>query len=196
MLSLLKNRTQVADKSTTFEAMMRDSYRQAYTVAYRLTGDSNDAEDLLQEAYVRAFRFFHRYDSTLPFISWLYRIISNSHIDLVRRKGKIKALSLDQSGSDGTQAYEVADNTYNPSRELLDNSFTDVVQTGLNQMNSEFRMAVILTDIEGMSYEEVADIMETSIGTVRSRIHRGRTQLKSFLLKTAPGTYARYDNEL
>jgi RNA polymerase sigma-70 factor, ECF subfamily len=194
MLSLLRSRT--ADKASTFESLMSASYRQAYTVAYRLTGDSNDAEDLLQEAYLRAFRFFHRYDNNLPFISWLYRIIANSHIDLVRRKGKIKSLSLEQSGSDGTQAYEVADNTYSPSRELLDNSFTDVVQDGLNNMNPEFRMAVVLTDIEGMSYEEVAEIMETSIGTVRSRIHRGRTQLKNFLLSNAPDTYARYENDL
>jgi RNA polymerase sigma-70 factor (ECF subfamily) len=191
-MSLFRAKTSTVDQSARFEALMRSSYRQGYAVAYRLTGDSNDAEDLLQESYVRAFRFFHRYDEALPFISWLYRIIANSHIDMVRRKGKLKASSLDQSGTEGNQAYEVADSTYSPSRELLENALPDVVQAGLNKMNPEFRMAVILSDIEGMSYEEVAEVMDSSIGTVRSRIHRGRMQLRNFLLENAPNTYGRF----
>ncbi len=175
---------------------MRDSYRQAFSVAYRLTGDSVDAEDLVQEAYVRAFRFFHRYDEKLPFSSWMYRIIANAHIDLIRRRGKIRTSSLDHSGSDGQQAYEVADHTNIPGDELISSSFSEVVQAGLNQMNPEFRLAVVLADIEGLSYEEVAEIMETSVGTVRSRIHRGRVQLRNFLLKAAPESYGRYVNVL
>ena len=196
MLSLIKSRTITADHSHAFEARMKESYRQAYSVAYRLTGHPADAEDLLQEAYLRAYRFYHRYDSSLPFISWLYRIISNAHIDLVRRRAKIRTSSLDQTGPDGTQAYEVADSTFKPDVDLLNNSFTDEVQKSLNAMNPEFRMAVVLTDIEGLSYEEVAAIMETSVGTVRSRIHRGRIQLRTALLKIAPDVYGRYTDEL
>ena len=196
MLSWVKNRTGTFDRSAHFERLMRDSYRQAFSVAYRLTGDSVDAEDLVQEAYVRAFRFFHRYDEKLPFSSWMYRIIANAHIDLIRRRGKIRTSSLDHSGSDGQQAYEVADHTNIPGDELISSSFSEVVQAGLNQMNPEFRLAVVLADIEGLSYEEVAEIMETSVGTVRSRIHRGRVQLRNFLLKAAPESYGRYVNVL
>ena len=192
MLSWVKNRAGTFDRSSNFERLMRDSYRQAYSVAYRLTGDSADAEDLVQEAYIRAYRFFHRYDDKLPFSSWMYRIIANAHIDLIRRRGKIKVSSLDHSGTDGQQAFEVADHTNVPGNELITGSFSEVVQSGLNQMNPEFRLAVVLADIEGLSYEEVADIMETSVGTVRSRIHRGRVQLRSYLLENAPESYGRY----
>ena len=192
MLSWVKNRAGTFDRSSNFERLMRDSYRQAYSVAYRLTGDSADAEDLVQEAYIRAYRFFHRYDDKLPFSSWMYRIIANAHIDLIRRRGKIKVSSLDHSGTDGQQAFEVADHTNVPGNELINGSFSEVVQSGLNQMNPEFRLAVVLADIEGLSYEEVADIMETSVGTVRSRIHRGRVQLRSYLLENAPESYGRY----
>jgi RNA polymerase sigma-70 factor (ECF subfamily) len=196
MLSWVKNKSGTFDRSANFERLMRDSYRQAYSVAYRLTGDSTDAEDLLQEAYIRAYRFFHRYDEKLPFNSWMYRIIANAHIDLIRRKGKIKTSSLENSGGDGQQAFEVADHTNVPGDEMINGSFSETVQTGLNQMNPEFRLAVVLADIEGLSYEEVAEIMETSVGTVRSRIHRGRVQLRTFLLDNAPESYGRYANVL
>ncbi len=196
MLSWVKNRNGTFDRSITFERLMRDSYRQAYSVAYRLTGDSSDAEDLVQEAFVRAFRFFHRYDDKLPFSSWMYRIIANAHIDLIRRKGKIKTSSLDHSGSDGMQAFEIADHSNVPGKDMINDSFSESVQGGLNQMNPEFRLAVVLADVEGLSYEEVADIMETSVGTVRSRIHRGRVQLRNYLLKTAPESYGRHADVL
>ena len=196
MLSWVKNKSGTFDQSVNFERLMRDSYRQAYSVAYRLTGDSADAEDLVQEAFVRAFRFIHRYDDKLPFRSWMYRIIANAHIDLIRRRGKIKTSSLDHSGVDGLQALEVPDHTYVPGTEMLNGSFSDTVQTGLNQMNPEFRLAVVLADIECLSYEEVAEIMETSVGTVRSRIHRGRVQLRNYLLKNAPESYGRYSSVL
>lgn len=196
MLSWVKIRNGTFDRSSNFEQLMSDSYRQAYSVAYRLTGDSADAEDLVQEAFIRAFRFFHRYDNKLPFSSWMYRIIANAHIDQIRRKGKIKTSSLDHSGSDGLQAFEVPDNTYVPGADMINGSFSETVQNGLNQMNSEFRLAVVLADIEGLSYEEVSEIMETSVGTVRSRIHRGRVQLRTYLLKNAPESYGRYVNVL
>ncbi|MBI1334942.1 MAG: sigma-70 family RNA polymerase sigma factor [Armatimonadetes bacterium] len=196
MLSWVKNRTGTLDRSANFERLMRDSYRQAFSVAFRLTGDAADAEDLLQEAYIRAFRFFHRYDEKLPFNSWMYRIIANAHIDLIRRRGKLKTSSLDHSGSDGQQAFEIADHSNVPGDELVNSSFSEIVQTGLNKMNPEFRLAVILADIEGLSYEEVAEIMETSVGTVRSRIHRGRVQLRTFLLDNAPESYGRYAHVL
>lgn len=196
MLSWVKNRNGTFDRSSNFERLMRDSYRQAYSVAYRLTGDSADAEDLVQEAYIRAFRFFHRYDEKLPFNSWMYRIIANAHIDLIRRRGKIKTSSLDHSGSDGLQAFDVADHSNLPGADMISSSFSEVVQAGLNKMNPEFRLAVVLADIEGLSYEEVADIMETSVGTVRSRIHRGRVQLRTFLLQAAPESYGRYASVL
>lgn len=121
----------------------------------------------------------------------MYRIISNAHIDMVRRRNKLKPSSLDHGGKDGDQALEIADLSFCPGVELISSSYSDCVQKALSAMNPEFRMAVVLSDVEGMSYEEIAAIMETSIGTVRSRIHRGRTQLRGFLLKLQPETYGR-----
>ena len=198
MLTLaLKDRsTAVPDRQALFESLVREAYRPAYGLAYRLTGNASEAEDLMQETFVRAFRFFHRYDETLPFASWLYRIMTNAHIDLVRRKGKIRTTSLDFGGNDGSASWEVPDPESAPDREMMRNAVDDTVQAGLLSMTAEFRTAVLLADVEGLAYEEVADIMRTSVGTVRSRIHRGRKQLRAYLLKHAPETYGEWANEL
>lgn len=169
------------DAREQFERLMSDSHRQAYSTALRLTGNPTEAEDLMQEAYVRAYRFFHRYDDSLPFTSWLFRIMTNLHIDAVRRKTRLRMISLEQSGSDGDRSWDVPDTRMNADEALAHESLGDRIQLGLRAMNPEFRTAIVLSDIEGMSYEEVADAMQTSVGTVRSRIHRGRKQLRSYL---------------
>ena len=186
----------VPDRQALFESLVREAYRPAYGLAYRLTGNASEAEDLMQETFVRAFRFFHRYDETLPFASWVYRIMTNAHIDLVRRRGKLKTTSLDHSAGEGGGGWEVADPNGAPDRELMHNAVDDTVQSGLLSMTAEFRTAVLLADVEGLAYEEVALIMGTSVGTVRSRIHRGRKQLRNYLLKHAPGTYGEPVDEL
>jgi RNA polymerase sigma-70 factor, ECF subfamily len=195
MFTLTRDKVSRASTSE-FETLIRQSHRQSYSIAYRLTGNSADAEDLLQEATIRAFRFFHRYNPDMPFQSWMYRILSNAHVDMIRKSTKFKQTSIEQQGSEGNYALEVPDSKLRPDQELMNSTFSDPVQKGLVQMNSEFRMAVILADIEGMSYDEVAEIMETSVGTVRSRIHRGRVQLKSFLVRHSPEVYGRIENEL
>ncbi|CAN5612480.1 hypothetical protein BH11ARM2_BH11ARM2_39300 [soil metagenome] len=187
---------QTASREGLFEDLLRRSHRQAYGLAYRLTGDRNEAEDLVQESFLRAFRFFHRYDEALPFTSWLYRIMANAHIDMMRRKGKIRTTSLDHGAGDGDQAWDVPDKDATPDQLLLDDAMGPEVQNGLNAMNPEFRTAVLLSDVEGMAYEEVAEIMGTSVGTVRSRIHRGRKQLREHLLRHAPATYRSLSDEL
>ncbi len=185
----------IADKAL-FEALIRKTQKQAYGFAYRLTGNSSEAEDLVQETYIRAFRFFGKYDQALPFSSWLYRIMTNAHIDSVRRKGKLKLMSLEQSGADGNSTWELPDRDAAPDRELLLQSVDEPVQNALGSMTAEFRTAVLLADVEGMAYEEIAEIMKTSVGTVRSRIHRGRKQLRKHLLKHNPHLYRSYCDDL
>ncbi len=186
--ALVKSRTAtLEDTREVFEDRLRNTYKQAYNLAYRLTGNVADAEDLVQETYVRAFRFFHRYDTSLPFLNWLCRIMSNAHIDLIRRKGRIKATSIDQIGQAGSQVYELPDFEAMPDRDILDQSFSEHVQEGLESITPEFRTAVLLADVEGLEYEDIAQAMNTSIGTVRSRIHRGRKQLRNFLIAHCPG---------
>jgi RNA polymerase sigma-70 factor, ECF subfamily len=190
------SRPSVVDQRAHFESHLRKTHRQAYSLAYRLTGNSAEAEDLVQESYVRAFRFFHKYDPALPFSSWLYRIMTNAHIDSVRRKGRLKTMSLEQGGSDGSTTWELPDTEACPDRVMLQEALDEPVQRALLSMTAEFRTAVLLADVEGMAYEEIAEVMKTSVGTVRSRIHRGRKQLRKHLLKHFPQTYRSFCDEL
>ena len=172
-----------------FERLTADTHRQAYNMAMRLTSNRTEAEDLVQETFVRAYRFFHRYDENLPFTSWIYRIMTNLHIDAMRKKTRLRTVSMDQSGSDGSQTWDLPDETASTDSEVMESTLEEPLQLGLKAMTSEFRTAVVLADIEGLSYEEIADVMQTSVGTVRSRIHRGRRQLREYLGRNCPGRY-------
>jgi RNA polymerase sigma-70 factor (ECF subfamily) len=195
-LTAVKQRSEGGNRNALFEGLIRDTNKQAFSLAYRLTGNSAEAEDLVQESFVRAYRFFHRYDEGLPFTSWLYRIMTNAHIDMMRRRGRIKTTSLDAASLDGGGTWDLPDRDASPDREMIKNSLEEPVQSALGAMTSEFRMAVVLADIEGLAYEEVAEVMGTSVGTVRSRIHRGRKQIRAYLLKHSPETYRSYVDEL
>lgn len=195
--ALFKERTASTDTTKQlFEGLLDKSYRPAYNLALRLTGNHAEAEDLLQETYIRAYRFFHRYDQALPFTNWLYRIMSNAHIDSMRRKGRIKTTSLEQPTQNGSSTLDVADTDASPDREMLCDMMGENVQQALMTMTPDFRTAVLLADVEGLAYEEIAEVMNTSVGTVRSRIHRGRKQLRTSLLKKAPEMYGGLISEL
>jgi len=177
------------DRLPLFQKLTAESHRQAFNMAMRLTSNSTEAEDLLQETYVRAFRFFHRYDDTLPFTSWLYRIMTNIHIDTMRKRSRIRTVSMEQAGLDGQQTWDLPDDHAAADSALMESTLEEPLQLGLKSMTPEFRLAVVLADVDGLSYEEIAEIMDTSVGTVRSRIHRGRKQLRNYLEKTHPGLY-------
>jgi len=170
---------------TEFDTLVRRFHRQAYNIAYRLSGNHADAEDLTQEAFVRAYRFFDRYNRAMPFENWLYRIISNVFIDEVRRRPKAKTHSLDQPLIGGNVESEIClelpDMTSDPETMMLHTELDEPLQVALNALPVDFRQAVILADVEGLSYEEIAETMGCSLGTVRSRLHRGRKLLRSKL---------------
>lgn len=173
-----------------FDSLMRATYPQAFHLAMRLTGSRSDAEDLVQDSFIRAFRFFHRYDQSLPFANWLYRIVTNAHIDEVRRRSKLRVASLDEPHPETGSKWEIADGSASPEKLLMSGEFEAEMQEALLRMTPEFRIAILLSDMEGMSYEEIAEIMRTSIGTVRSRIHRGRRQLRRLLAAIRPDKYS------
>jgi RNA polymerase sigma-70 factor (ECF subfamily) len=175
-----------------FEDLLRRHYRQAYNLAYRMTGNEADAEDLVQEAFLRAYRFFDRYDTRLPFTSWLYRIMTNAHIDTLRRRSRIRTVSLDEpvrgDEAESGMAWELPDDTASPEDLVLSGVLDAELQQGLLGLPAPFRWAVVLADIEGLSYEEIADVMKCSVGTVRSRIHRGRKLLRKHLSPRLSGS--------
>jgi RNA polymerase sigma-70 factor (ECF subfamily) len=170
-----------------FDRLVQRYHKQAYNIAYRLTGNNADAEDLVQEAFLRAFRFFGHYRRDLPFENWLYRIMSNLFVDELRRRPKAKIYSLDNPVTGGdlsgdNNAYlEIPDSRENPERVVLHEELDEQIQKALATLPPDFRMTVILADIEGMSYEEISETMRCSLGTVRSRLHRGRKMLRGKL---------------
>ena len=169
------------NRRAEFDRLVERYHKQAYNIAYRMTGNHADAEDLAQEAFVRAFRFFGNYRRDWPFDNWLYKIMSNLFVDDLRRRPKAHLQSLDQPldlGS-GDMYLEIPDLGANPERMVMSHELDEHIQRALNALPDDFRMTVILADIEGLSYEEISTAMNCSLGTVRSRLHRGRKLLRS-----------------
>ena len=171
----------------TWEELVRDHGARVYRLAYRLTGNPHDAEDLTQDVFVRVFRSLHRFQPG-TFEGWLHRITTNLFLDGARRRQKIRFDGLGE-GSD-----ERLRSTWpSPSEQLADADLDHDVAAALSALPPEFRAAVVLCDIEGLSYEEISQVLDIKIGTVRSRIHRGRAQLRAALAHRRPtGERLRY----
>ncbi len=172
-----------AHRLAAFEELVLRHQTQIYRVAYRLTGNHNDAEDLAQEAIVEAFRAFDRYQPGTYFDRWLYRIMSRTYIDTVRRRNRRPVVSLDAPmGSEGDPLVTVmGDSSQDPQQMTETFDLDGVVQVALDRLPQEFRTAVVLADIEGLSYDEVAQALRCPVGTVRSRLHRARQMLREAL---------------
>ena len=151
-----------------------------YRLAYRLTGDRHDAEDLTQEVFVRVFRSLSSYTPG-TFEGWLHRITTNLFLDQARRRAKIRFDAF----ADGAET-RIPSRAVTPDFAVLEGIFDDDVENALAALPPDFRAAVVLCDIEGLSYEEIADVLGLKLGTVRSRIHRGRAMLRKALAHRAP----------
>jgi RNA polymerase sigma factor (sigma-70 family) len=164
----------------TWEEIVRDHGARVYRLAYRLTGDPHDAEDLTQDVFIRVFNSLHRFQPG-TFEGWLHRITTNLFLDSARRRQKIRFAALGDSSAD-----RLASRWPTPSEQLNDADLDHDVAAALAALPPEFRAAVVLCDIEGLTYEEIAEALDVKIGTVRSRIHRGRSQLRAALAHRSP----------
>jgi RNA polymerase sigma-70 factor (ECF subfamily) len=151
-----------------------------YRLAYRLTGNRPDAEDLTQEVFVRVFRSLSTYTPG-TFEGWLHRITTNLFLDQARRKQRIRFDALSDERAD-----RLTSSTPAPEAAYADQTFDDDVERALATLPPDFRAAVVLCDVEGLSYEEISGILGAKLGTVRSRIHRGRAMLRAALAHRAP----------
>lgn len=158
-----------------------------YNYALRMTNNTADADDLVQETFLKAYRFWDKYEKGTNIRAWLFRIMKNSYINRYRRESK----------EPDTVDYEEVQNFYNTIRseaaessDLQESAFAhlldDNVATAIAHLPEDFRTVVLLCDIEGLTYEEIAEFLDVPLGTVRSRLHRGRS-----LLRTELSTYAR-----
>jgi RNA polymerase sigma-70 factor (ECF subfamily) len=152
-----------------------------YRLAYRLTGNVHDAEDLTQETFIRVFRSLSTYTPG-TFEGWLHRITTNLFLDQVRRRKRIRI----EPWGDATDRLAAPTGEASPERGYEHANLDHDVQRALDALPPEFRAAVVLCDMEGLSYEEIAVTLGIKLGTVRSRIHRGRAQLRESLAHRAP----------
>ncbi len=165
----------------SWDAVVREHADRVYRLAYRLSGNRADAEDLTQETFVRVFRSLSDY-SPGTFEGWLHRITTNLFLDMVRRRQRIRFDALPDDAGDRLASSEAG-----PERAFDEHNLDPEIQRALGALPPDFRAAVVLCDLEGLSYEEIAATLGVKVGTVRSRIHRGRVQLREALAHRAPG---------
>ncbi|MDL9937077.1 RNA polymerase sigma factor SigE [Gordonia sp. ABSL1-1] len=158
----------------SWDELVREHADRVYRLAYRLSGNQHDAEDLTQETFIRVFRSLSNYRPG-TFEGWLHRITTNLFLDMVRRRNKIRMEALPEDYD------RVPAETPDP-QEILDAANLDSdLQYALDALPPDFRAAVVLCDVEGLSYEEIATTLGVKLGTVRSRIHRGRQAIRESL---------------
>lgn len=168
------------DADTVWETIVEEHSARVYRLAYRLTGNRHDAEDLTQDVFIRVFRSLDRYEPG-NFNGWIHRITTNLFLDRVRRTSKLRMDGFGEGAEDRLVGRE-----QRPESAVHDAAFDPDIEAALSSLSEDFRVAVVLCDVEGLSYEEIADVLGVKIGTVRSRIHRGRTQLRTALSHRAP----------
>ena len=164
----------------------------AYNVAYRVIGSSDAAADACQDGFIKAYKAINQYKGG-SFKSWLLRIITNTCYDHIRYIGRRPATSL-ETLADNPEEHntKLVSATEAPEEHVLRHELNDLLQLGINQLPEDQRIVLVLSDVQGMSYQEIAEIVKQPLGTVKSRLSRGRRRLRDFLLsqkELLPGQY-------
>ncbi|MDQ0285060.1 RNA polymerase sigma-70 factor (ECF subfamily) [Desulfofundulus luciae] len=163
-----------------FEQLVQMYQQRVYTLSYQLTGNHADAQDLAQEVFIRAFRSLDGFRFEADFGTWLHRITVNLWLNMKRRRGNVTLISLDEPvhTGDGEVTREVAAAAGDPEEELEEKEFRGLVGRALKELPAEQRAVLILREVEGYSYDEIARMLDLSLGTVKSRLNRARDALK------------------
>ncbi len=174
------------ERRERFEAEALPHLDRLYSAALRYTRNPTDAEDLVQEAVTKAYRSFHQYEPGTNLRAWLYRVLHTTYLSMYRKRQRRPQESL-QEEIDEFSLYDEASRVGGSAeRIVLASLSSDEVKQALADLPESFRVAVYLADVEGFAYKEIAEIMDTPVGTVMSRLHRGRRALQKAL-----ATYAR-----
>lgn len=164
----------------------------AYNVAYRVMGNSETAADACQDAFLKAYKSIKQYEGG-SFKSWLFRIVTNTCYDHLRYKKRRPATSLeDMTDNPDEHNTHLVSDIEAPEDHVLRGELNDLIQLGINQLPEDQRLVLVLSDVQGMAYQEIAEIIDQPLGTVKSRLSRGRRRLRDFLLEQKellPGQY-------
>ena len=174
-----------AGDANAFEALVVTYQKQVYNLALRTVGNEEDAADMTQEVFLRAYRALGTFRGESKFSVWLYRLTTNVCIDFLRREKRRSTLSMTVSLDDeeGARQAELPDERYSPHRQAEQQELRDTLRAGLRALSEEHRQVLILRELEGLSYGEIAALLGVEEGTVKSRIARARLALREYLLE-------------
>jgi RNA polymerase sigma-70 factor (ECF subfamily) len=169
-----------------FEELIENHQKKVYNIAFRMVGNEQDAYDIVQEVFIKVFKSINKFKGDSAFSTWLYRITTNVCIDEIRKRKKAKLISLDAPLSiQGDEVkLEIPDNKAQESFEEAERKeVREEIIKAINELNESHKAIIILRDINGYSYDEIANILECSLGTVKSRINRARGALKKIIVQ-------------
>ena len=179
--------------SKAFEILIEAHFKKIYNIAYRMAGNPDDASDMTQEVMIKLFRNINSFEGNSKFSTWVYRVATNTCLDELKKLRRHSTYSINSeiSTADGEFMYEVEDTSPTPDLEVERGELADMVAKAIAALNPEHRAIITLRDIQEFSYEEIANILNLSEGTVKSRLSRARMQLKKILEKdfNFGGTY-------
>ena len=167
-----------------FEGLVKEYEKNVYNLALRMTGDPEDAADMAQDAFIKAYSSLSSFRGDSKFSVWLFRIASNLCLDFLRSRKRRPTVSLSVENDEGEDMeFEIADESQSPETLLEQKLTREAVRCGLDSLPPEQRQILLLREIQGLSYEEIAQVLELESGTVKSRIFRARKRLSAFLLR-------------
>lgn len=184
-INILVEKAQKGDHEA-FAELVKASEKTVFNIAYRSLSNREDAYEISQEVFIKAFKNINKFDGKSSFKTWIYRIAVNTCIDEARKRKNKDTISLDKeiSGEDDNYLIQVESNEDSPEEEYIKKDTSRLVQDSIDKLSLEHKTIIILRDLQGLSYDEIASSIGISLGTVKSRLTRARKNLKEILVKT------------
>lgn len=167
----------------SFELLIIAFQDKAYAIAFSVMGNSHDAYDMVQESFIKVYKNLHKFNFNSSFNTWLYRIIKNTCIDQLRKNSRNKTLSYDATyiNNDNELAFQIEDKKNNMDVIFERKDSEELIKASLEKLSVDHRTVIVLSDIKGYDYQEISELLQVSLGTVKSRISRGRSRLAEII---------------